>query len=121
MAALIISISLPFFLGVTEEPEKARAATIAAWAIALLTGLNGFFGWDKVWQSYMHAQLTLESLLRVWEVQSSSLALTGGPDAINDLDKLARSTVTEAMKAVIQETGNYFSNVQFPDLKPEAK
>lgn len=118
---LTVSISLPFVLFYVPEDSKTLVATGGAWIIALAGGLNGFFQFNKSWQSHIEAQYRLEHLLMNWELDRASLSSSSDADALKKLQESAKTFVESARAAITDETKSYFEEVKFPNLNLDAK
>lgn len=118
---LIVSVSLPFVLSYFPEDSKTLVATGGAWIIALAGGLNGFFQFNKSWQSYIETQYRLEHLLMNWELGRASLSGSSDADALKKLQESAKTFVESARAAITDETKSYFEEVKFPNLNLDAK
>lgn len=113
---LVVSISLPFVLFYFPEDYKPLVATCGAWIIALAGGVNGFFQFNKAWQSYIETQYRLEHLLANWELDRAALADSSPPDDLKRLQASAKNFVDSARAAITDETKSYFEEVKFPNL-----
>jgi hypothetical protein len=117
---LLVSISLPFVLFYVPEDSKALVATGGAWIIALASGLNSFFQFNKSWQNYIETQYRLEHLLTNWELERAAQS-GNDPDTLKKLHESARTLVESARAAITDETKSYFEEVKFPNLNVEGK
>lgn len=107
---VFLSITLPFVSQVF--PNKAEPTVYMSWLIALAGGANGFFQWGRTWQSRTEAYLRLERLYMEWEI------LTHGPNiSIKDVTLATKTLVFEARETIKTETGAFFEEVQFPEIK----
>ena len=111
-ATVFLSVSLPFATAIGEPEDQARAVMLVSWLIALAGGANGFFQWGRTWQSRTEAYLRLERLLMEWEITVNN------PNAkVENITLATKKLVNEARETIKSETGAFFEEVQFPDVK----
>jgi hypothetical protein len=115
---LFLSISFPFLTQMADEDQRAQVASTLAWLIALVAAANSFFNWQKAWQGYVQAQLTLQFALTEWELRTAEARA-----ALTDEEGLAllRDGLQKFIKAVSEavsgETAQYFEGVKIPETK----
>ena len=117
--ALLLSISLPFIVGLADEMAKAKIASGIAWAIALAGAANGFFQWNKTWQGYVETQFRLERLLMEWELAVSAYSGKTDENSLKAVEALTKAFVNSSRSAITDETKSYFEEVKFPNLNVE--
>lgn len=116
LVALVVSVSLPFVLSFSADSAKPHIAAGGAWFIALAGGLNGFYQFNKTWQSYIETQYRLEHLLTTWELGRAQHADSAEPEAPSRLQEAARTFIEAARAAITDETKSYFEEVKYPNL-----
>lgn len=115
---LFLSISLPFLTQLAPKDLQAQVASTLTWLIALVAAANSFFDWQKAWQGYVQAQLTLQFALTEWELRTAEAraALTDEEGLVLLKDGLQKfiKTVSEAVSG---ETAQYFEGVKIPETR----
>ena len=118
---IVASLALPFLAAAGGELTKI-SVPIASMLIAVTTGLNSFFGWQKSWEKRITAKLTLEGAIALWEthmdaaknIADTAKAYEAALTATQDLVKSTESlTVGEATQ--------WFTGQKFPDATTEKK
>jgi hypothetical protein len=116
-AAIVLSISLPFFVTARFVGEELRELLVSsiALAVALLSAFSTFFRWDQSWRTNMQAKLALENLLASWELDVLEAQGQVGSDKQVEAAFLAtRGLFDKAAKVDTLNTEGYFTNVAFP-------
>ncbi|GCE07027.1 DUF4231 domain-containing protein [Dictyobacter aurantiacus] len=111
---IILSVSIPF-LATLDGPWRTTVLPIIALLIAGLTGLSAFFRWEDSWKGYMHAQMTLEHLLWLWELKIAEARHE--PDAQKGMEIARQATeqlINETRGTIHSEAEEYFKRVQLP-------
>jgi hypothetical protein len=112
---IVASLALPFLAAAGGELTKI-SVPVASMLIAVTTGLNSFFGWQKSWEKRMTTKLTLEGAIALWEthvdaaknIADTAKAYEAALTATQDLVKSTQSlTVGEATQ--------WFTGQKFPD------
>ncbi|GHO89216.1 DUF4231 domain-containing protein [Dictyobacter formicarum] len=113
---IIFSVSIPF-LATLDGLWRITVLPIVALLIAGLTGLNAFFRWEDSWKGYMHAQLTLEHLLWMWELKISEAKHEMDPQkGIEIALHATEQLINETQGAIHAEAEEYFKLVQVPQI-----
>lgn len=115
---LFLSISLPFLTQLAPEDLQAQVASTLAWLVALVAAANSFFNWQKTWQGYVQAQLTLQFALTEWELRTAEAraALTD-EEGLALLRESLQKFIKTVSEAVSGETAQYFEGVKIPETK----
>jgi hypothetical protein len=115
--SLLLSITLPFAMGIAPTPEVKQTVTLVlAYLIALAGALNGFFQWNRSWQGYLETQLTLERLQMEWELGIAAYRGKTDNASLLKVQDLTLTFVSAARAAITAETKAYFEEVKFPTL-----
>ena len=123
---IVLSATLPFVAAfgdrIFPNPYDNMIVALFGILIALSSGLNSFFHWDRSWRGYMNAMLTLQTLKSEWELKKVEAQIEPKPAQglvilKGAVEKLIRDTNT----VVISETQEFFTLIKFPEAKPEAQ
>jgi len=114
---ILLSLALPIVAAFGEPFTRHELLlSVMAAAIALLSSLNAFFGWDQSWKGFINARLELERLHDRWELDIAEAKTD--PSPANRL-KLARDATDkfekQAREVIKSETEGYFARVKFPE------
>lgn len=123
-AALVLSICLPFIAlilsdGYVVENKFVLKFTIPLLSllIALCSGMNGFYQFNRSWQNYIIAMFNLETLLMEWELSIAGLRGNPSDDSIKRAIEITEIFVKKARDVITSETKLYFEEIRFPDIK----
>lgn len=115
---IAISVSVPF-IAAQAAPWKDTVISVVALAIALLTGLNSFFGWERAWQGYRQTQRVLDHLLALWELRIIEAKYQADTQKAIEMAIRATDQLLLAARATTStETTEYFKQVQMPKGLP---
>ncbi|ASO21023.1 hypothetical protein FHR81_001992 [Actinoalloteichus hoggarensis] len=114
---ILASASLPL-LTTLEYENKDFVLSAAGVVIAVLTGLQTFYRWDKSWATLRAAESSLTELLWEWRLRQEEAAGLTGEEA----DRVRRAA-TERMLAGVREvrhreSEDYFAELRFPAARP---
>ncbi len=85
--------------------------------IAGLTGLSAFFRWESTWKGHIHAQLTLEYMLWMWELKISEAKHEIDPQkGIERALQATEQLLNDTQGTITTETEEYFKRVQVPQI-----
>ncbi len=116
---LFLSISLPFLTQLFPAELQPQVASGIAWLIALVAAANSFFNWQKTWQLYTQAQLTLQFALSEWELRTAEArAANTDEEGIHVLQTALQQLTKTVSEAIANETAQYFEGVKVPDVHP---
>ena len=119
---LFLSISLPFAIQVCPDAYQAQLASAVAWLIAIVAAATSFFNWQKTWQLYTQAQLTLQFALSEWEVRTAEARSSASEEEGLRILKAALQQLIQAVsETVANETAQYFEGVKVPDGQGHGK
>jgi hypothetical protein len=118
---LFLSISLPFLTQLAPDGSKAMVASVLSWFIALVAAASSFFNWQKSWQLFMQAQMTLQFALSEWQLKTAEARSAATDEEGLQILKDALQTLTRTVnEAVASETAQYFEGVKAPDVHARA-
>lgn len=114
---IVLSLTIPFFAA-AEGKWSEIGVPLASLSIAILSSLNAFFGWQKMWEKRITTQLTLEGLMAAWEIKIAAAKRT------QDLEKgyvaalqATQDLIENTRSLSVSETASFFTNIKFPDPK----
>ncbi len=115
ISVLIIftSVSIPF-LTTLEGPWRNLILSIAALMVAGLTGLSAFLHLENHWKGSIHAKLTLEHMLWVWELKIAEAKHE--PDAQKGIEMIVKAT--EKLLEGAQDTITNTADEHFKQIRP---
>lgn len=121
LTTIVSSLALPF-MAASKGFLLEFGVPIASVLIAVLTGLNSFFGWQRTWEKRKTAQLALEGMTALWETQMD--AARNLPDAGKGYEAALAATqeilkLTQAL--TVNETVQWFTQVKFPEATPNTQ
>mgnify|MGYP001815025722 FL=1 len=117
ISIIVLSLSIPF-IAATEGTWSKTGVSVAALLIAILSALNAFFAWQKMWEKRITIQLTLEGLMAVWETNIVAARRFENPEEGYKTALQATQDLIENTKALaVSETTDFFTNIKFPDVK----
>jgi hypothetical protein len=110
---ILASLSIPFL---SAAPEGSRwrlfGVPAASLTVAILVGLNSFFGWHANWRAFQDMEIKLEHLIAWWEVEILNAQTMNDPSiAIS-----ATRKVVDETKAIVTNTASEY----FKSVKPAA-
>lgn len=112
---IVVSLAIPFIAAAGGNLLKYGVPT-AALAIALISALNAFYGWQKTWEKRITVQLTLEGLIAVWQTQMDAATRLGDESERYEAARSATERLIDATRALtVSETNTWFTSVKFPD------
>ncbi len=115
---LLLSISLPFLVGISPAGYQASVASTLSWVIALVAAASSFFNWQRAWQGYTQTQMTLQFLLTEWELKTAEARAAGTDgEGVMILREALNKLVAGVTEAVSQETAQYFEGVHVPQVQ----
>jgi Protein of unknown function (DUF4231) len=110
---IFLSVSIPF-LTTLEGSWRTILLPIAALMVAGLTGLSAFLRLDDHWRGSIHARLTLEHMLWVWELKIA--------EAKYETDvKKGMELLVKATEKLLEDTQDTIANTaeeHFKQLQP---
>ena len=118
---IVLSLGLPI-LATFENKLGKYWVLIASTTIAILTALNSFFNWQKMWEKRVMLKLTLEGLVAKWEAEiivakAASDPKSGFERAFN----ATRELIEKTRATTATETGSFFAGIKFPDVDVKPK
>ena len=115
---IIFSVSIPFLATPTLGGIwKTIVLPVVALLIAALTGLSAFFRWESSWKEYIHAQLTLEHALWMWELKIIEAKHEMDPKkGIEIALHATEQLISDTQGTIIAEAEEYFKRVQVPQI-----
>ena len=114
VAIILLSVSIPLLTTLSFR-GRDLVLSCAALAIAAMTGLNSFYGWDQAWRGRQQTAATLEHLIASWRVRHASARLEPDPGKRRDLATAAAQELIDQVKAVTgAEAEQFFSEVRLP-------
>jgi len=119
---LFLSISLPFLTQIVPKEWQSHVASTLAWTIALVAATNSFFNWQKGWQGFIQAQLTLQFALSEWELRTAEARAAATDEQGLALLKAGLEKLTKTVTEVISaETAGYFEDIKIHDAQTKSK
>jgi Protein of unknown function (DUF4231) len=115
LTVIVLSLAIPF-LAAAKGDFLSVGVPIASFIIALITALNAFFAWQKVWEKRISICLTLEGLMAEWETEIA--AAKRDSDPVTSFDKAFKATqdlIDKTRSMTVAETGAFFSTIKFPE------
>ena len=116
ITVIVLSLAIPF-LAALKGDFLSVGVPSASFIIALITALNAFFAWQKVWEKRISVCLTLEGLIAAWETEITAARRDSDPAA--SFDKALKATqdlIDKTRSMTVAETGAFFSTIKFPEL-----
>ncbi|AOS63918.1 DUF4231 domain-containing protein [Actinoalloteichus hymeniacidonis] len=116
MLIIIGSASLPLFTTLDYANKEFVLSTLGV-VIALLTGLQTFYRWDRSWATLRAAESSLTQLHWEWLLeQESATSLTG--DAVEQQRRAATEALLAGVREVrARESEDYFAELRFPSAR----
>jgi hypothetical protein len=115
LMVIVLSLAIPF-LAAANGKYLSVGVPIASFSIALITAMNSFFAWQKVWEKRISVCLTLEGLIAAWETEIA--AAKRDSDPATSFDKALKATqdlIDKTRAMTVAETGAFFSTIKFPE------
>lgn len=109
---ITLSVTVPFLSTVKFYGSEVLLSFVAI-LIAALTGINSFAQWDSRWQGYKRAQVALENLEAIWDIQILE-AKRGGDleEAQRAVMDATRKLFDDAKRIITSETEKYFEDIR---------
>lgn len=109
-----LSVSVPF-IAAQDASWKDTAVSAVALSIALLTGLNSFFRWERAWQGYRQTQFALEHLLALWDLRVIEAKHQEDPRIATAMAiRATEQLLVDSRSATSAETAEYFKLIEVP-------
>ena len=109
---ILFSVSLPL-LTTLNGFWRIIVLPVVSLLIASLTGFNDFFRWESVWKDYRQTHMTLEYLLKKWDLQITEARSQLDVQKGIEIALLATEQLLEAARtATSAEAEDYFKRVQ---------
>lgn len=82
-------------------------------AVAVLTGISAFMGWDRIWRGRRQTESVLEHLLAVWDVEilRSTVAMSGSK-AQNHVLQATKELLAGAHTVTLSEAEQFFDGLK---------
>lgn len=88
-------------------------------SIALISGLNTFFGFGEAWKRHMQAAVDLKNQLAIWELRMAEAASNNNIQERNDKAVRATETLLETVTMIDNRvTKEFLEQFNFPNSKP---
>ncbi len=118
---IVTSLALPFLAAwAAHSPDNKipkLSVPIASFIIAVVTGLNAFFGWQKSWEKRMTIQLTLEGAIALWQTKIDAAQNIADPAKAYETALEATQNLVKSTQALtIGETAEWFRQQKLPDV-----
>ena len=120
---ILLSVSLPA-AAAAEFPHKAIVLSGMSITIAMLSGLSGFYRWERTWHGNSTSQMALEQHVAKWELElaNARLILTAD-ERVKHVYQATDDLLTNSRSVVATESEGFFSALQFPqqNSQPNSK
>ena len=113
---IVASLALPFLAAAGGSVSKI-SVPIASLVIAVTTGLNSFFGWQKSWEKRMTSKLTLEGAIAIWETQMDAAKNIADPAKAYEAASISTQNLVNSTRSlIVGEATEWFIGQKFPDV-----
>src|SRR6266404_3616095 len=113
---IVASLALPFLAAARDSVPK-MSVPIASMLIAVIIGLNSFFGWQKSWENRITAKLTLEGAIALWQTDMDAAKNIADPSKAYEAALAATQNLVRSTQALtVGEAAQWFTRQKFPDI-----
>ena len=116
---ILLSVTLPVVSAIDEKKllpmDKTYLLAGMSLGIAALTGLGGFFRWERTWRSRNFAKFSIDGLVAKWELELENARIVVEPkDRIGHAYRATNDLLTNFRNVGSEESEQFFSGLQFP-------
>lgn len=115
---VVLSATLPALSAATALRHRTAYLTGVSIAVAALTGLTSFFGWERTWRNYATSKVAIEQHVAKWEMELASaefILLVQNPDlAKRHVYQVTMELLANTGVVVSSESEGFFSTLKTP-------
>ena len=118
---ITLSLAIPF-LASAKGNYLEVGVPIASFVIALLSALNAFYSWQKMWEKRISSQLAVEGLIAIWETEiAAARRETETEKGYERALKATQELIDKAKVLSVGETSSFFATLKFPEVSSARK